>query len=315
MNYFGSKKLMFSLFLTSEVIVGFALFLLNSPLEIILISTLIPLIFFLLYSFSDYKNYSKHYMALSTVKDIKFENLPEPKNSIDHKYTELLVTSLEKLELLSSDFSGLKDNLADFYGSWYNSINITISDLRTKLKEVGSIKNYATDLVNLETYSDLVLKYLLIDTIVTDEDLTDCNLKSIVRTLSRKHGQQILNSNFKVNVTNCTESIVANEIWLTFVIDQLLSNALKFTKEGYVTIFSEGDRVYVQDTGCGILENDLPNIFDNGFKGLNSDENSLGLGLFLCKKVLDKLGHSITIESTENVGTTVCVNFGKVKSF
>lgn len=93
-------------------------------------------------------------------------------------------------------------------------------------------------------------------------------------------------------------------------LEQVLSNALKYTKTGKIEIFTEGSQLFIRDTGIGIRPEDLPRIFERGYTGYNgrADKKSTGIGLYLCKRVCDKLGHGIRVESEVGVGTTVCLS-------
>ena len=101
---------------------------------------------------------------------------------------------------------------------------------------------------------------------------------------------------------------MTDEKWLRFVVEQVLSNALKYTREGSISIYLEAPRTLViRDTGIGIAPEDLPRIFEKGFTGYNgrSDQKASGLGLYLCRRVCAKLGHTITAESVPDQGTAI----------
>ncbi len=100
------------------------------------------------------------------------------------------------------------------------------------------------------------------------------------------------------------------QIWLCFVVEQILSNALKYTKNGGIYIYTKGYRLYISDNGIGIQKSDLPRIFEQGYTGYNgrADKKSTGIGLYLCRRVCEKLGHRISVESEIGKGTTVCLD-------
>jgi signal transduction histidine kinase len=109
--------------------------------------------------------------------------------------------------------------------------------------------------------------------------------------------------------------VTTDRKWLLFVIEQLLSNALKYTSRGSISIFAEQDCLVIADTGCGIAAEDLPRLFDKGYTGYNGrmDKGSTGLGLYLCRKVMDQLGHTIRIESEAGRGTRVLLGLNLSK--
>ena len=102
--------------------------------------------------------------------------------------------------------------------------------------------------------------------------------------------------------------MLTDEKWLCFVVEQLLSNSLKYTPKGTISIREEPGKVLViEDTGIGIAQEDLPRIFEKGFTGKNgrSDKRATGLGLYLCRRVLEKLSHRMEIRSQPGKGTQV----------
>ena len=107
--------------------------------------------------------------------------------------------------------------------------------------------------------------------------------------------------------------VLTDEKWFCFVLEQVLSNAIKYTREGGIRISAnenvDGVEVVIADTGIGIRKEDVPRIFDKGYTGYNGrmDKKASGLGLYLCKGICDKLGHGIRIESAEGEGTKVYI--------
>ena len=112
--------------------------------------------------------------------------------------------------------------------------------------------------------------------------------------------------------------MVSDEKWLSFVMEQLLSNALKYTQQGSVTIEMRGsDTLCIRDTGIGIAAEDLPRIFEKGYTGYNGrmDKRASGLGLYLCKRICDNLGIKITAESVLGEGTSFYLKFDLDQKF
>ena len=111
-------------------------------------------------------------------------------------------------------------------------------------------------------------------------------------------------------------SVITDEKWLSFVIEQVLSNALKYTPSGSITISLVGEKTLrIEDTGIGIAPSDLPRIFENGYTGFNgrTDKKASGIGLYLCRRVCNNLGHTITANSTVDVGTAIDIDLTQTK--
>ena len=112
--------------------------------------------------------------------------------------------------------------------------------------------------------------------------------------------------------------VVTDEKWLLFVIEQVLSNSLKYTKQGSISVFvNDNQELCIKDTGIGIAPEDLPRIFENGYTGCNgrNDKKASGIGLYLCKRICKNLGHEITASSVLGKGTTIKINLNQKKIF
>ncbi|MCM1570014.1 MAG: ATP-binding protein [Roseburia sp.] len=154
----------------------------------------------------------------------------------------------------------------------------------------------------------MVLAYLRLGSLSTDYVFKKYALDDIIRQALRKFAGQFIGEGIKLEFTPSGKWVVTDEKWLSFVIEQLLSNALKYTRTGSVCIMmEEPDVLCIRDTGIGIAPEDLPRIFERGYTGYNGrrDKKASGLGLYLCQRVCKALGHEIRIESVLDSGTTV----------
>ena len=117
----------------------------------------------------------------------------------------------------------------------------------------------------------------------------------------------------------CDLVVTSDEKWLSFVVEQLLSNAVKYMQEGVITIQTGQNEteafLCMEDQGIGIRQEDIPRVFEQGYTGFNghTDKHSTGIGLYLCKQVLTKLGHTIRITSEPGKGTQVWIGFSLQK--
>ena len=127
------------------------------------------------------------------------------------------------------------------------------------------------------------------------------------------YAKQFIRRRIRLDYKETGLTVLTDEKWLSFAIEQLLANALKYTREGgEIRIYAEGAALCIEDTGIGIAAEDLPRVFEKGYTGCNgrTDKKSTGIGLYLCRKILDKLGHGISIESEIGAGTKVKVYLG-----
>lgn len=163
-------------------------------------------------------------------------------------------------------------------------------------------------LQSVEQYVEMVLGYLRLESPSSDYVIRNYLLDDIVRQAVRKYASQFIRRKLRLEYTPLNVSVITDEKWLLFVIEQVLSNALKYTRSGSVSITLEAPKTLcIRDTGIGIAPEDLPRVFEKGFTGCNgrTDKRATGIGLYLCRRILEKLGHTIAITSTVGEGTTV----------
>lgn len=161
---------------------------------------------------------------------------------------------------------------------------------------------------SVEQYVEMVLGYLRLESPSSDYVIRNYALDDIVRQAVRKYASQFIRRRLRLEYTPLNVSVITDEKWLLFVIEQVLSNALKYTRSGSVSITLEAPKTLcIRDTGIGIASEDLPRVFEKGFTGCNgrTDKRATGIGLYLCRRILEKLGHTIAITSTVGEGTTV----------
>ena len=136
-------------------------------------------------------------------------------------------------------------------------------------------------------------------------------LDPIIRTALREFAPSFIRKNLQLHYIPVSCSVLTDEKWLLFVLEQLLSNAIKYTPRGSVTIrLEEPQTLVIEDTGLGIAPEDLPRVFEKGYTGQQgrADQRSTGIGLYLCRRTLRQLGHTISIQSTPKVGTAVRIH-------
>ena len=244
---------------------------------------------------------------------LTLEHLPEPKSLTDADYQALLRTLDGERRALEEDQQARYRDMMEYYTTWAHQIKTPIAAMRLILQDEDSDQSrlLGEELQRVEQYADMVLGYLRLDGDGNDFVLRRCGLDAIVRPAVRRYAGQFIRRKLKLtyDVPDCR--VLTDEKWLRFVIEQVLSNALKYTRSGGVTITLEPERTLViADTGIGIAPEDLPRVFERGFTGANghADQRSSGIGLYLCRRIMTRLGHRITIESTPGKGTRVCLD-------
>ncbi|WP_408072591.1 sensor histidine kinase [Butyrivibrio sp. JL13D10] len=232
----------------------------------------------------------------------------------------------------------------DFFALWAHQIKTPIAALKLLFQdEELSIGDCKRELFKIENYVSMALNYLRFEDMSGDMVLEKCQLEPLIKQVVKKFSTIFIYQHLTVELESLDREILTDEKWFSFVLEQILSNALKYTKEGGIKIFardivcehelaidsdnidnsdshqeiisSNGIEIVIRDTGVGIKSEDLPRVFEKGYTGYNGriDKKASGLGLYMCKGVCNKLGHKIRIESEEGRGTDVIITVTKDK--
>ncbi len=263
----------------------------------------------------DFSSYYKKYMYLSDFChkiNETMEGFIEANTIIEEKYQLIIKKLYENNSKLISKQDILRTDMIDYYSMWVHQIKTPISAMRILLKTNSSKENLEQELFKIEQYVDMVLNYLRIDE-MSDFVLKSYDISNIVKQGIKKYSILFIYKKIKLNFNDKTLYSVTDEKWFLFAFEQILSNALKYTKEGNITISIDDVKreISIEDTGIGIYKEDIPRIFEKGFTGFNGrmDKKSTGIGLYLCKTILSKLSHSISISSELGVSTKVVIGF------
>ena len=203
-----------------------------------------------------------------------------------------------------------RQDLLEYYTLWVHQVKTPLSAMKLILQSgQGSADDtLLQELFKVERYVEMVLGYLRMENMSADLRLETCSAHDIVSQAVKKFAPQFIYRKLTLEFPDFQNQVLTDEKWLTFAVEQILSNALKYTKSGKISISMDSEDVLtVADTGVGISPEDLPRIFERGFTGFNGrqDKTSSGLGLYLTKQILDKLGTSMEITSELGKGTTV----------
>lgn len=202
-------------------------------------------------------------------------------------------------------------DMVDYYTMWAHQIKTPIASMHLILQKQDSedSRRLRTELMRIEQYVEMVLCFLRLDSDSTDYVLKEYRLDDIIRTAIRKLALQFIMKKLVLDYETIDKQVLTDEKWLGFVIEQVLSNSVKYTESGKVKISCEGSKLVISDTGIGIAHDDLPRIFDKGYTGFNGrmDRKASGIGLYLCRRICNNLGHGITAESVPGQGTTIAI--------
>lgn len=243
--------------------------------------------------------------------------LPEPEGIVDSDYQQLVSVLKEKIaEITAQTDSRIRDTV-DYYTVWAHQIKTPIAAMRLTLQkeDVPEARRLASELSRIEQYVEMVLVFVRLGSDYSDYVFTQQDIDEIIRSSVKKFASEFIDRRIRLEYDSVDIQAVTDEKWFAFVIEQMLSNALKYTREGSIKIYSEGKVLCIKDTGIGIAPEDLPRVFDKGYTGCNgrTDRRASGLGLYLCRRICQNLGIDISISSTVGEGTTVRLDLGQYK--
>lgn len=239
------------------------------------------------------------------------------KSPMEVLLTEKLEKSESELYQKKSDAENRYNDLVDYYTLWVHQIKTPIAASKLLVSEVADRQlkqQLEQEIFKIDSYTNLVLQYLRLESFHDDLVLKKENIEDLVKEVIRKYALFFIQKGLSIDLHDLDREIVTDKKWLLVVIEQILSNSLKYTNVGGIEIYMEGQDLCIKDTGIGIKNSDRLRVFERGFSGYNGrmTQQSSGLGLYLTQKISQKLGHQIQIESDLEQGTTVRIKFSEV---
>ena len=259
-------------------------------------------------AWTSYKAYRGQKLQISAQAQTPLEKLLQERvEELEYEQKNQLLVEQEKY-----------NDLLDYYTLWVHQVKTPIaasSLLIGDLKDKEAKSQLEQELFKIESYVHLVLQYLRLESFHDDLVLKQENLADLVREVVKKYALFFIQQGLSLNLHDLDYTIVTDKKWFLVILEQVLSNSLKYTKEGSIEIYFHEGSLYIKDTGLGIQNADLLRVFERGFSGYNGrlTQQSSGLGLYLSKKIADQLGHKIAIDSQVGQGTTVSIAFPEKK--
>lgn len=217
-------------------------------------------------------------------------------------------------------------DMEEYISKWVHEIKLPISVLSVILEKVEDDEVSYDIKHEMEKINFLVNSVLYGSrTTVSAEDIfiLEERLDLIVKQAIKNNAFFLIRKNIEVKIENLNSSIYSDKKWLVYVLDQIINNAIKYSKaNGKIEFYGEETDKYItlniKDNGMGITKEDRERVFNKGFtgqKGRNTTYKSTGMGLYFSKKILDKLGHTIEVESIENEYTLFKIKFSKISDY
>ena len=338
LDYISKIKFYIILQLFPVMLAEIIFFLYQLPIEPMVYVTVFWLITGICACLNGFYRYRKKVEQLELIAaapDINLSQMDSPVGQ-DERFQQEIMQQLNQMRIdVENASQKSSEDMTDYYTMWAHQIKTPIFALRLLLQEsTEENKEKLSELFKIEQYVEMVLGYLRTEDMSSDLKLSRCSLDRIIRDQIHKYAGIFVSKKLTLTYESISQDVLTDEKWLGFVIGQILSNALKYTRTGGIRIYLEKKlsldtddvsisirnddcnkvenlTLIIEDTGIGIRAEDIPRIFEKGYTGVNGrdDNRATGIGLYLSNKIMRKLGHRLYITSMEGKGTKVFLEF------
>lgn len=338
-NFIKQNYIWILMIVTMSCIHLLYMYLIGARKQDVVYAAVLDAILLLITVFVGYLRYSIKVKVLSNALKRPVEEqaqLPEATDDVEILYHRLLENQSIARSESESSAAVRQSRMRDYYSMWVHQIKTPISAMKLLLEaereELGqlmcdeepqatltelsdNLDSFEDELFRIEEYVSMALQYQRVSSTENDFVLEKISLDGVIRDTIKKYAKIMIRRHIGINYSGTKKQVYTDEKWLAFILEQVLSNAIKYTPKGFVTIeTAEGkDRFFItiKDTGIGIKAEDLPRVFEKGYTGYNghADKKATGIGLYLCRQMADKLGHTIRMESELGKGTKVWIGF------
>ncbi len=288
-------------------------YLYNLPLAAVFYPYLVCIAVGMVFAVFDFMRFKRRHQELERLKqNIEITNGMAfvPHTLFEKVCVEIIDTLLKQRRRMQDDFGAKYMDMTQYYTVWVHQIKTPIAAMRLMLQNEDSdlSRKLSTELARIERYVQMVMVYLRVHSDSTDYLFTKCNLDTMIKQAVKSFSTEFIEKKIALHYQSIEQSVMTDEKWFLFLLEQIISNALKYTQKGSVQIYQNGEgALCIEDSGMGIAAEDLPRIFENGYTGTigRIDKKSSGIGLYLCKTVSDKLNIKLSAQSVVGKGTTM----------
>ncbi len=311
----GHRKII-AAFLLFIIAFAASFYLYHLPFEAVIYPTLICAVIAAVFIAVDFIGVRRDHRMLSEIKKLSaamIDILPEVKNVSDEDYQAVIRALQNEINELNAHFSAKYNDMTEYYTVWVHQIKTPITSMRLSLEneDTALSRKLSYDLFQIEQYVEMVLAFLRLNSDASDYVFKEYPLDDMIEQSVSKFASEFIARKIELDYIPARTNIITDDKWMMFVMEQILSNALKYTKSGRIKIYlQEPETLCIEDTGIGISASDLPRVFEKGYTGCNGrrDKRASGIGLYLCKRICDKLGIGISISSEPDKGTKVMLD-------
>lgn len=338
-NFIKQNYIWILMIVTMSCIHLLYMYLIGARKQDVVYAAVLDAILLLITALIGFFRYSSKVKALSNALKRPVEEqaqLPEATDDVEILYHRLLENQSIARSESESSAAIRQSRMRDYYSMWVHQIKTPISAMKllleaereelgllicdeeqqASLKELSdNVASFEDELFRIEEYVSMALQYQRVSSTENDFVLEKVSVDGVIRDTIKKYAKIMIRRHIGINYSGTGQEVYTDGKWLAFMLEQILSNAIKYTPQGFVTIETaeEKDRFFItiKDTGIGIKAEDLPRVFEKGYTGYNghADKKATGIGLYLCRQMADKLGHTIRMESEIGKGTKVWIGF------
>ena len=283
-SFLKSEYRIFITLLCACLVFGGVFLFANLDMQYFILSLEIILFCMLIFLIKEWMNYVKEENILQEMENIQIENKALRNKMIEER-----------------------NDLEEYFLLWIHQIKTPITVCNLILGKPDADYRLKEQIFYIEDYTNMAMNYLKLKTRASDMDICEVDLDSIISGVIKKYSIIFIEKKIKLNYKKTEAKVVSDTKWLSILLEQVISNALKYTKSGEITILYDNktNKLTVKDTGIGIPSKDIKKIFDRGYSGFNGrmNEKSSGLGLYMVGKIAEILNVEIEVKSELNVGS------------
>lgn len=291
-------------------------------IAIIMFIWFVPLMSYILLEFNNKKKFYDELEDILVNIDKKYllsEIMKKPTNHEEEKIKDILTETNRSMREQINYYKNIQKEYQEYIETWVHEIKTPIASTMLIIENNEELVPYSmkNEIKKIENYIDQVLYYSRSNDVSKDYIIKKMDLEYVVRNVVKKNASDFINKKIAIDMHNLSGFVYSDSKWIEFIINQIISNSIKYstTENPKVSIYSTKNEnntiLTIKDNGVGISPKDLNRVFEKGFTGENGRlyGKSTGIGLYLCKKLCDKLGIGLTLNSIHNKGTEINIIF------
>jgi signal transduction histidine kinase len=331
-KFLADRKYSILCYVLLMIFISVVIYLDSTSVGTMMYINLVSTFFFIIYLISRYVYYRNYYKGLSDIvenqRDEIINRLPKPKSYEQILFQEVLSSLNNEQSSKIQKLYNQKKDYEEFITSWVHQVKTPIAVSRLLIENNSKSPNkemvysIEEEIDKIDNYIEQALYYSKIDDFSKDYLINEIELDRLVKGTVKKQAKTFISKKINIEIDNTNLMVITDIKWLSFILEQILSNSLKYTSNGgkikiYGLVEDKAQKLVIEDNGIGIKEEDLNRVFEKGFTGYNGRENykSTGIGLYLSKNLARKLGHDIEIQSKYGEYTKVTIIFPKLLDY